>query len=124
MNDSSYGQTANLIARYAFVTDDGDFAALGQLFSHGSFSLNGGAPVHGAAAVTELARRILQTYQDGTPRTRHVTTTLLTTIDEQAARAQSRSYFPVFQSLPDLPLQPIAAGHYEDRFTREGPSAW
>jgi len=119
MTDSSYGQIANLLARYAFVTDDGDFAALGRLFAQGSFALNGDRLAHGAAAVTELAERVLQIYEDGTPRTRHVTTNLLIDVDEQAGTARSRSYFTVFQSLPDLPLQPIAAGHYQDRFVRD-----
>jgi hypothetical protein len=86
MTDSSYEQIANLIARYAFATDDGDFAALGGLFADASFRLNDGPAVHGAAAVT----------------------------------ARSRSYFTVFQSLPDLPLPPTATRHYEDRFTRAG----
>jgi 3-phenylpropionate/cinnamic acid dioxygenase small subunit len=90
------------------------------LFADASFRLNDGPAVHGAAAVTALAHRVLQTYPDGTPRTRHVTTNLLIDVDEQAGTARSRSYFTVFQSLPDLPLQPIAAGHYEDRFTRAG----
>ncbi|HEY2239071.1 MAG TPA: nuclear transport factor 2 family protein [Streptosporangiaceae bacterium] len=124
MTDSSYGQIANLIARYAFVTDDGDFAALGDLFAQGSFALNGGPAVHGAAAVTALAERVLQTYPDGTPRTRHVATNLLIDIDEPAGSARSRSYFTVFQSLPEFPLQPIAAGRYRDRFTRDGDGGW
>jgi 3-phenylpropionate/cinnamic acid dioxygenase small subunit len=124
MTESSYGQIANLIARYAFVTDDGDFAALGGLFADGSFSLNGGPPVHGAVAVTELAERVLQTYPDGTPRTRHVTTNLLIDVDEPTGTARSRSYFTVFQSLPELPLQPIAAGHYQDRFRRDDGGTW
>jgi hypothetical protein len=28
------------------------------------------------------------------------------------------------QSLPAFPLQPIAAGHYQDRFTRDPAGAW
>jgi SnoaL-like domain len=119
-----YGQIANLIARYAFATDDGDFPALGRLFTQATFALNNGEPVHGAAAVTALARQVLQTYEDGTPRTRHVTTNLFIDIDEPGGTARSRSYFTVLQSLPTFPLQPIAAGHYEDRFTRDASGAW
>ena len=124
MTESSYAEIANLIAEYAFATDDGDFAALGSLFTDGSFQLNDGPPAHGAEAVTALAHRVLQTYPDGTPRTRHVTTNLLIDADERAGTARSRSYFTVFQSLPDLPLQPIAAGNYQDRFTRDGDGTW
>ena len=32
----------------------------------------------------------------------------------------ARSYFTVLQALPDLALQPIASGHYHDRFERRG----
>ena len=124
MTDSSYQQIANLIAQYAFATDDGDFAGLGRLFSRSSFALNGGEPVRGAAAVTDLAFRVLQTYDDGTPRTRHVTTNLFIDIDEQAGTASARSYFTVFQSLPTLPLQAIAVGHYRDQFSRDDTGAW
>jgi SnoaL-like domain len=120
----SYGQIANLIACYAFATDDGDFTALGQLFARATFALNNGGPVRGAAAVTALARQVLQTYEDGTPRTRHVTTNLFIDIDEPGGAARSRSYFTVVQSLPAFPLQPIAAGHYQDRFTRDPAGAW
>jgi hypothetical protein len=119
-----YGQIANLIARYAFATDDGDFPALGRLFAQAIFTLNDREPVHGAAAVTALARQVLQTYEGGTPRTRHVTTNLLIDIDEPGGTARSRSYFTVLQSLPEFPLQPIAAGHYEDRFARDGAGVW
>jgi 3-phenylpropionate/cinnamic acid dioxygenase small subunit len=121
---AAYTQIANLIARYAFATDDGDFPALGRLFDQATFTLNHGEPAYGAAAVTALAQRVLQTYEDGTPRTRHVTTNLFIDIDEPGGTARSRSYFTVVQSLPAFPLQPIAAGHYQDRFTRDPAGAW
>jgi 3-phenylpropionate/cinnamic acid dioxygenase small subunit len=106
----------NLIASYAFVVDDGEFAELGELLAEADFSLNGGPAVHGRDAVERLAHETLQTYDDGTPRTRHVTTNLIIEVDEQAGTATSRSYFTVFQSLPGFPLQAIASGRYHDRF--------
>jgi uncharacterized RmlC-like cupin family protein len=39
-------------------------------------------------------------------------------VDEELGTATARSYVTVFQALSDLPLQPIAAGRYEDRFGR------
>jgi 3-phenylpropionate/cinnamic acid dioxygenase small subunit len=109
----------NLIARYAFLVDDGDFAGLGALLDHAEFSL-GATRVHGAAAVEALARAALQTYADGTPRTRHVTTNLLIDIDEPAGTAHSRAYFTVFQQTDGFALQPIASGRYRDRFELHG----
>ncbi len=58
------------------------------------------------------------TDEDGTPKTRHVTTNIFIEVDEQAGTAVGRAYFTVFQCLPDFPLQAIAAGRYRDRFER------
>jgi 3-phenylpropionate/cinnamic acid dioxygenase small subunit len=115
---SSERVIANLIARYAELTDDGDFDGLGEMMAGANFSLNGGTPVHGAAAVTRLGNETLQTFEDGTPKTRHVTTNVFIDVDEESGTAVARSYFTVFQSLADFPLQAIAAGRYRDRFTR------
>ncbi|HEY2276934.1 MAG TPA: nuclear transport factor 2 family protein [Streptosporangiaceae bacterium] len=108
----------NLIATYAFLVDDGEFAGLGQLLAEADFSLNGGPAAHGRDAIERLAHETLQTYDDGTPRTRHVTTNIIIEVDDQVGTATSRSYFTVFQSLPGFPLQAIASGRYHDRFQR------
>ena len=59
-------------------------------------------------------------YPDGTPRTKHVTTNLIVEVDDDAGTATGRSYFTVLQAVPGLPLQPIVAGRYHDRFVRDG----
>jgi hypothetical protein len=48
-------------------------------------------------------------YDDGTPRTKHITTNLAIEVDEEAGTAVSRSYFTALQALPDLALQPSSA---------------
>jgi hypothetical protein len=58
-------------------------------------------------------------YPDGTPGTKHVTTNLILDIDEEEGTASARSYFTVLQAVPGLPLQPIVAGRYHDRFERD-----
>jgi 3-phenylpropionate/cinnamic acid dioxygenase small subunit len=108
----------NLIATYAFLVDDGEFATLGELLAEADFTLNGGPAVSGREAIERLARETLQTYDDGTPRTRHVTTNIIIEVDEREGTATSRSYFTVFQSLPGFPLQAIASGRYRDRFQK------
>jgi 3-phenylpropionate/cinnamic acid dioxygenase small subunit len=105
----------NLIARYAFLVDDGDFAGLGELLDAAEFRL-GTAVAHGKADIEQVAAAVLQTYPDGTPRTRHVTTNLIIEADEAAGTAASRSYFTVFQQTEDFPLQPVASGRYRDTF--------
>jgi 3-phenylpropionate/cinnamic acid dioxygenase small subunit len=110
-------QIENLISRYAFLVDDGNFAGLGDLLDAADFTL-GPNTVHGKAAVEELALNTLQTYADGTPRTRHVTTNLIIDVDEEKGTATSRSYFTVMQQADGFPLQPVATGRYRDAFER------
>ena len=114
---SSYRAIENLIARYAELVDDGDFAGLGVLLADATFT-GGGEPVSGRDAIEKMFQDTLIVYADGTPRTQHVTTNVAIEVDEQASTAVSRSYVTVLQALPDLPLQPIAGGRYQDRFER------
>ncbi|MFB7663683.1 nuclear transport factor 2 family protein [Kitasatospora sp. NPDC056138] len=116
---SSHRAIENLIARYAELVDDGDFAGLGILLADATFT-GSGEPVSGRDAIEKMFQDTLIVYADGTPRTQHVTTNVAVEVDEQAGTAVSRSYVTVLQALPDLPLQPIAGGRYHDRFERSG----
>ncbi|MGW4351778.1 nuclear transport factor 2 family protein [Nocardia sp. NPDC004582] len=107
----------NLIARYAELVDAGDFAGVGALFAEGEF-VGGGGSVRGSANVERMLQHMVIRYEDGTPRTHHVTTNIAIEFDESPDTATTRAYFTVLQALPDLPLQPIAAGRYNDRFHR------
>jgi 3-phenylpropionate/cinnamic acid dioxygenase small subunit len=75
-------------------------------------------PVRGRDAIEKMLRDSLIVYDDGTPRTKHVTTNIAIEIDEEAGSADSRSYFTALQALPELALQPIVSGRYQDRFAR------
>ena len=111
----------NLIAEYAELVDAGDFAALGEMFAHGLFGGEGDAVVRGREAVESIFRAMVRVYEDGTPRTKHVTTNIRIDVDEASGAAVSHSYVTVLQALPDLPLQPIVAGRYRDVFeVRDG----
>jgi 3-phenylpropionate/cinnamic acid dioxygenase small subunit len=114
---SSYRAIENLIAAYAELVDDGDFAGLGRLLADATFTGNG-TPVSGPDAIEKMFRDMLIVYDDGTPRTKHVTTNVIIDVDEEAGTATSRAYFTVLQALPGLPLQPIVSGRYRDRFNR------
>ena len=106
----------NLIARYAELVDTGDFSGLGELFAEGVFGGQGDAVARGHEAVESIFRAMVRVYEDGTPRTKHVTTNIHIDVDENAGTAQSRSYVTVFQALPDMAMQPIVAGRYRDVF--------
>ena len=114
---SSCRAIENLIATYAEFVDDGDFAGVGTLLADATFTGAAGS-VSGRDAIEKMLRDSLIVYDDGTPRTKHVTTNIAIEIDEEAGTADSRSYFTVLQALPELALQPIVSGRYQDRFER------
>jgi hypothetical protein len=114
---SSYRAIENLIATYAELMDGGDFAGVGMLLADATFTAGAGS-VSGGDGIEKMLRDNLIIYEDGTPRTKHVTTNVAIEVDEEAGTAVSRSYFTALHALPDLALQPIASGRYHDRFER------
>lgn len=110
-----YRAIENLIFSYAALVDAGDFDGVGELFAEGEFVGSGGA-VSGASGISGMLRDTVIVYEDGTPRTKHVTTNVA--LEVTGDTATSRAYFTVLQAVPGLPLQTIAAGRYADRFTK------
>jgi 3-phenylpropionate/cinnamic acid dioxygenase small subunit len=114
---SSYRAIENLIATYAELVDGGDFAGVDILLADATVAGSGGS-VSGRGAIEKMLQDSLIVYDDGTPRTKHVTTNIAIEVDEDTGTAVSRSYFTALQALPDLTLQPIVNGRYQDRFKR------
>jgi hypothetical protein len=112
-----------LIFTYAERIDAGDLAGVAALFRDATFGSAQGGAYRGSDAVLEVLSRLVILYSDGTPRTKHVTTNLVVELDEANARATARSYFTVLQATDGLPLQPIIAGRYRDRFVCDA-GAW
>jgi 3-phenylpropionate/cinnamic acid dioxygenase small subunit len=109
----------SLMYRYAEYIDAADFDAIGKLLANASLTNEGvDGTVDGAEAIANLYRRSNRVHDDGTLRTRHVTSNVLVEIDEEAGTASARSAFVVLQQTAVLPLQPIATGRYRDRFAR------
>jgi 3-phenylpropionate/cinnamic acid dioxygenase small subunit len=104
---------ANLLYRYADLIDTGDFDGLTELFAHAEYKPGGGSFT--GAQVTEMMAQWTKRYEDGTPRTKHVTTNIA--LDIQGDAATSQSYYTVMQSLNGH-IEPIIAGRYHDRFER------
>ena len=112
------GAIENLLYSYANAIDDGDYEAIGALFEHAAIALEDGTPIAtGAAAVTALYSATTRKYEDGTPRTHHVTTNPLIEVAADGSTAVCRSRFTVFQQTELVNLQPIIAGRYTDTFT-------
>lgn len=114
---SSRDEIAALIFGYAERLDAGDFDGVAELFVHAAYGPAGGPALRGKEEVLNVLRSLVLLY-DGIPRTKHVTTNLAADVDEERDAATARSYFTVLQATDELPLQPIVAGRYEDRFAR------
>jgi 3-phenylpropionate/cinnamic acid dioxygenase small subunit len=119
MRDAAAQITA-LVFAYAERLDLGDLAGVAALFGAGATYRSDRGSYRGTDEVLAVLRERVKLH-DGIPRTKHVTTNLVVEVDGAAATA--RSYFTVFQATAALPLQPIIAGRYHDRFVHEG-GAW
>lgn len=106
----------NLIYAYAERIDGGDLPAVAALFRHGRIEAVPGVFFEGEDQVRGLYESSTRLYDDGTPRTRHTTTNVAITVDDDGGTANARSYYTVFQQTEALPLQPIISGHYHDSF--------
>ena len=117
---TSEREIEHLIHTYAERIDRGDLAGVAELFAHGRISgAADGSPVfEGRDGVRRMYERTVRIYEDGTPRTKHLTTNVRVEVDEQAGTARSSAYYAVTQATPDLPLQLIITGRYDDTFHR------
>lgn len=110
----------NLLYTYAERIDLGDFDGVAELFAHATIhGVPDGPPetrFHGADAVRALYEATTRRHDDGTPRTKHLTTNAIIEVDDETRTASSRSSYCVLQATPDLPLQPIVTGRYHDTF--------
>ena len=108
----------NLVYAYAERIDAGDLTGVAELFRHGRIEAAPGVVLEGVDAVRKLYESSTRLYDDGTPRTRHVTTNVIVEVDDGADTATARSSYTVVQQTDALPLQPIIVGRYRDSFHR------
>ncbi|MEM8491939.1 MAG: nuclear transport factor 2 family protein [Pseudomonadota bacterium] len=104
-----------LMGEYCDSIDRGDLAGCAELFADGAWGIEGDL-AQGSDAVKAVLDNV--TLYDGRPMTRHLTSNVQITVDEDSAKAQS--CITVMQGLPDFPLQAIFIGTYFDRFERRG----
>ena len=115
----------SLMFRYAEAIDGGDFDEIGRIFAHGRMiGPDGQVSGTGHAGVKAIYDNSTVLFEDGTPKTQHVTTNLIYEFEDNDQTAKVRSRFTVFQALPDFPLQPIITGHYADVFSYTDELGW
>ena len=123
MQADDYAQIHNLLFQYALYLDTGDVEAMAGMFRDAAVHFGPDRVVRNDAAAVLDAYRVTRIYPDtGTPKTHHVTSNVMVLPDGDGF-ARSRSYFTVFQATEALPLQPVIAGRYQDRFAQVA-SVW
>jgi ketosteroid isomerase-like protein len=106
-----------LIHEYAERIDLGDLDGLAEMFAAATWGSPGrGTPLRGTEQVRRGYDGVI--LYDGIPSTKHVISNVTIEVTGDGSAATARSYFTVLQARPDLPLQPIIAGRYHDRFER------
>jgi len=110
-----------LIHEYGHRFDAADLDGFADLFANGTLVLTHLAPpATGADAVRATMEKLVILY-DGSPLTNHVMTNVIIDIAPDGTEATACSYVQILQATPDLPLQIIATGAYDDRFAlRDG----
>ena len=109
---------ARLVYAYAERLDTGDFEALADLFADATLHSNRSDVIRRGRDEALALYRSTVTLYDGIPCTKHVITNLVIDVEPGGEAASARSYFTVLQARPELPLQVIIAGRYQDRFAR------
>jgi hypothetical protein len=115
----------NILGAYCELIDLADYDRVGALFGDdGELVAEDGTPLaRGAAAISAFYRGMIKLH-DGQQRTKHLVAN--TALEEDGADAMiARSSYVVLQGTDELPLQPIMAGRYVDRFARvDGRWCW
>jgi ketosteroid isomerase-like protein len=113
----------NLLGTYCERIDLADYEAVGALFGEdGALVAEDGTELaRGAAAIAAFYAATVKLH-DGAQRTKHIVAD--TVLDEDGGSITARSSYVVFQATEDLPLQPIIAGRYVDRFERGPDGRW
>lgn len=106
----------NVIHRIAEAMDAADYLSLRLLLEHAALvdGASGAVLATGGEAAVAHFQSIVKVHDDGTWRTKHVTTNPIVEIDGEAATV--RSMYTVFQQTERISIQPIIAGRYHDTF--------
>jgi hypothetical protein len=114
----------NLLGTYCERIDLADYDGVGALFGDdGALATEDGVELaRGAEAIAAFYGGMIKLHA-GEQRTKHV---VANTVLEETGDGGlvARSSYVVLQATADLPLQPIIAGRYVDRFTQGADGTW
>lgn len=109
---------AALIVDIGDALDTYDERRIGEYLRYASWHIEAtGNVFEGTEGAEELIYRFVR-HHEHLPATQHDITNVLVEVGAGAQTATARSEFAVVQATPELPLQFIMAGHYDDTFER------
>lgn len=89
----------NLLSEYCWLVDSGDFEGVGQLLKHADVFYDGKPGFSKSVEGYLATMRPIMKYEDGTPKTMHLSLNPQITIDEGGETASARSYVVVTQGI-------------------------
>jgi 3-phenylpropionate/cinnamic acid dioxygenase small subunit len=111
-----------LVLTYPEVSDTGDLAGVGRFLDGARMGHFGvpeeDMPVATAEAAADNYGRVVIYYPDGLSHAKHLITNFDIVFSPDGQAALSRSNYTVLQARPELPLQVICTGRYEDTVRR------
>ena len=116
---SAKDEIMSLLNRYCYTVDTGNLEGFIELYENAEWYVEGSEPNRGGKEIMDNVISNIILYEDGTPKTRHITANVELDIDEQAGTASGQRYITVMQQTDSFPLQPIFSGHYFDEFVKE-----
>ena len=121
-------QIENLLYTYAERIDGGDLDGVAEMFTHGRiWGMDDPPPeavFEGRDGVRQMYEWSTRLYDDGTPKTHHITSNVRIEVADDGQTASGRAYYCVTQATDALPLQPIITGHYHDTFHKVDGEWW
>ena len=114
---SAREEITHLMNLYCFALDTGDLDGFADLFENGEWTMEGFTPKRGKQDLLHVTSNVIL-YEDGTPKTKHITANVDLEINEGAGTAKCQCYVTVLQQTENFPLQTIFSGHYFDEFER------
>jgi 3-phenylpropionate/cinnamic acid dioxygenase small subunit len=111
-----------LVLTYPEVSDTGDLPGVGRFLDGARMGHFGvpeeDMPIATAEAAADNYGRVVIYYPDGLSHAKHLITNFDIVFSPDGQAALSRSNYTVLQARPELPLQVICAGRYEDTVRR------
>jgi 3-phenylpropionate/cinnamic acid dioxygenase small subunit len=113
-------EVRHTVLRYPEASDTGDLAGVGRVYDGVRFGSYGVpeselSPRPADQVAKQYGESVIY-YPDGLSHAKHLITNVDIAYSDDGNEAQARSFYVVLQARPELPLQVICTGGYEDTF--------